>query len=142
MKLDARNEAGDMMKGFLMKIVGTLVATALLSVMLTASASANGDAVKGKKVFRKCQACHSLEAGKKKMGPTLAGIIGRKAGSIEGYRYSKVFKSTDVVWDEAALTAYLKSPRKFMKGTKMAFGGLRKPEDIENLLAYLAEATK
>lgn len=119
-----------------MKIVGTLVATAALTLAVSAGASAEGDAVAGKKVFNKCRACHSFDA-KKKIGPTLAGVMGRKAGAIEGYRYSKAFQASDVVWDDISIAAYLTAPRKFMKGTKMAFAGLRKPADIANVIAFI-----
>ena len=95
------------------------------------------DAAKGEKVFRKCKACHTLEAGKNRVGPSLAGFIGRKAGGLDGYKYSKAMKATDFVWDEANFAEYMKSPRKFVKGTKMAFVGLKKPQDVTDLLAYL-----
>lgn len=120
-------------------ILGTLVGTALAAaVFFTAGASA-ADAAKGAKVFRKCKACHSMEAGKRMIGPSMHGIMGRQAGTVEGYKYSKGMAALDVVWDEASLTEFLKAPRKYVKGTKMAFAGLRKPADIENLLAYLKE---
>jgi len=103
------------------------------------SASAEGDAVKGKKVFNKCRACHSLKEGRSMTGPSLASIMGKEAGKAEKFRYSKVMLESGWVWDEETLTAFLVSPRKSLKGTKMAFAGLRKPEDIENLIAYLKE---
>jgi cytochrome c len=129
-----------------MKITGKTWLAAALSIAVSASisfsAQAAGDAAKGEKVFRKCKACHSLEAGKKKMGPTLAGIMGRQAGSVEGFRYSKAMKAADIVWNSETVAAFLAAPRKYVKGTKMAFAGLRKPADIENLLAYLEANTK
>ena len=96
-----------------------------------------GDAAKGEKVYKKCKACHSLEAGKNKVGPSLAGIVGRDAGTVEGYKYSKAMLESGVVWDEASLDAYLKKPKDFIKGTKMAFPGLKKDEQRADVIAYL-----
>ncbi|MBL4836341.1 MAG: cytochrome c family protein [Kordiimonadaceae bacterium] len=118
--------------------IKTLVAASLAVAVVSIGVSA-ADVAKGERVFRKCKACHSLDAGKRKLGPTLHGVIGRKAGIVEKFKYSKAMAGSDLVWDEATLSAYLKAPRKFLKGTKMTFGGLRKPADIENLLAYLKE---
>ncbi|MEC9165965.1 MAG: cytochrome c family protein, partial [Pseudomonadota bacterium] len=72
----------------------------------------------------------------------LKGIIGRQAASVEGYKYSKAMKASGLVWDDATLAAYLKKPRNFVKGTKMAFAGLRKDKDIANVIAYLKEAAQ
>ncbi|MBL4639293.1 MAG: cytochrome c family protein [Kordiimonadaceae bacterium] len=120
------------------KLVKLLTVASLSTVVGMAGVSA-ADAAKGAKVFRKCKACHTLEVGKRRLGPNLAGIIGRKAGTVEKFRYSKAMAATDIVWDEANLSMFLQKPKKFIKGTKMAFAGLRKPADIENLLAYLKE---
>ncbi len=68
----------------------------------------------------------------------MAGLIGREAGAIEGFKYSKAMAGSGLTWDAETLTAFLTKPKKYMKGTKMAFNGLRKPADIENLLAYIA----
>jgi len=120
-----------------MRIVGKVALAALVGAAISVSAQAEGDVALGEKVFRKCKACHSFDPAKKKMGPTLAGVMGRKAAAVEGYKYSKGFQKLDVVWDDASMAAFLKAPRKFAKGTKMAFAGLRKPADVENLLAYM-----
>ncbi len=103
------------------------------------------DAAKGKKVYNKCRACHALAAGKHRIGPSLKGVIGRKAGTAEKYRYSKAMVKAGaggLVWDEKSLGEYLKKPRAFVKGTKMVFPGLKKPTDLANLLAFLKEAAK
>ena len=102
------------------------------------TAAVAGDVKAGKKVFRKCKACHKLEEGKNGAGPHLVGIFGRTAGAVEGFKYSKAMSASGIVWDTETLTAFLTKPKKYLKGTKMAFGGLKKPEDIENVLAYLA----
>ncbi len=114
-----------------------VAAVAALATVASVSSFAEGDAAKGEKVFRKCKACHTLEAGKNRVGPSLAGFIGRKAGGLDGYKYSKAMKAADFVWDDASFSEYMKSPRKFVKGTKMAFVGLKKPQDVADLLAYL-----
>ena len=95
------------------------------------------DVAKGERVFKRCKACHYADKEKNKTGPYLVDVIGRKAGSIDGYKYSKAMRESQLVWDEATLTAYLKAPKKFLKGTKMAFVGLKKETDIKNVIAYL-----
>ena len=101
---------------------------------------ADGDAAKGKKIFAKCMACHTLEAGKNKVGPSLHGIVGRKSGSIEGFSYSDAMKNSGLTWDEATLDKYLTSPKAEVPGNKMVFPGLPKPDDRANVIAYLKEA--
>ncbi|MGB2234860.1 MAG: c-type cytochrome [Candidatus Puniceispirillum sp.] len=107
-----------------------------LSLVIGAAPAMAGDAA-SEKVFKRCQACHYADKEKNKTGPHLVNVIDRKAGSIEGYKYSKAMAASGLVWDEATLTAYLKAPKKFLKGTKMAFAGLKKDDDIKNLIAYL-----
>ncbi len=84
------------------------------------------------------QACHYADREKHKTGPHLVNLIGRTAGSLEDYKkYSKAMKASGIVWDEETLTEYLRAPKKYIKGTKMAFVGLKKDADIENVIAYL-----
>lgn len=106
----------------------------------TETAALAGDVKAGKKVFKKCKACHELEPGKHGVGPSLHGIIGKAAGIEKGFRYSGAMAESGLTWDATTLTAFLTKPKTYLKGTKMAFGGLTKAEDIENLLAYLASA--
>ncbi len=116
---------------------------ALLSCVAVASpAFAEGDPSKGKKGFKKCKACHTLkQGGKHRVGPNLYSIIGRQAGTAKGYKkYSKGLKSAGFTWDEALLDQYLKSPRKMIKGGRMAFPGLKKEVDRANIIAYLKKA--
>jgi cytochrome c len=104
-------------------------------------ASADGDPVKGAKVFRKCRACHAVEE-VNKVGPHLSGIMGRPVASLQDYRYSDAmveFGADGNVWDVETLTLYLHKPKALVDRTKMAFAGLKNDEDIENLLAYLAD---
>lgn len=108
-----------------------------LSLILGAAPAVANDVASGEKVFKRCKACHYADKEKNKTGPYLVNVIDRKAGSIEGYKYSKAMAASGLVWDEATLTAYLKAPKKFLKGTKMAFAGLKKDDDIKNLIAYL-----
>ena len=92
----------------------------------------------GEKVFKKCKACHYADREKHKTGPHLVNLIGRTAGSLEDYKkYSKAMKASGIVWNEETLTDYLRAPKKYIKGTKMAFVGLKKDADIENVIAYL-----
>ena len=95
----------------------------------------------GEKVFKKCKACHAVgESAKNKVGPQLNDLFGRVPGSIEGYKYSKAmvaYGEDGKVWDEEILAAYLAGPKKLVKGTKMSFSGLKKPDDIANILEYL-----
>jgi cytochrome c len=103
-------------------------------------ALADGDAALGKQVFKKCMACHESVEGKNKVGPHLVGIVGRTAGSAADYVYSDAIKAKNAegfVWSEENIAAYMKSPKAFIPGIKMAFSGLKKDEDIANLIAYL-----
>lgn len=110
------------------------------SVALLQPAFAEGDSEKGKKVFAKCMACHTIEEAKNRVGPHLVNILDRKTASIEDYKYSPAMTKSGedgMIWDEATLTSYLTAPKGFMPGNKMAFAGLKKQEDIDNLLAYI-----
>ena len=98
------------------------------------------DAALGEKVFNKCRACHQIGEGARNLvGPPLNGIVGRKAGSIEGYAYSDANKNSGITWDEVTLTEYLKNPRAKIPGTKMIFVGIPNEADILNLVAFLKQ---
>ncbi|WP_425405947.1 c-type cytochrome [Hwanghaeella sp.] len=116
---------------------------ALMAVGMGTPAMADGDAAAGKKVFAKCRACHKLDEGKHGVGPSLYGVVGRGVATADGYtKYSKALKefADGKTWDDATLDAFLEKPKNLVKGTKMAFPGLRKPEDRANVIAYLKSA--
>ena len=114
-----------------------LVVIGMIIIILTVSIANTADPVKGKKVFKKCVACHSLQEGKNKIGPSLYNLLGRKAGSVDGYKYSKAMKNSDVVWDEESLDKFLTKPRKFIKKTKMSFRGIKKKSLRDDIISYL-----
>ena len=96
------------------------------------------DAAKGKKLFTKCKACHNADAPKNKVGPYLVGIVGRKAGTADGYtKYSKAIKDSGIVWDEANLDKWLTNPKGMYPGTKMIYSGLKNADDRANVIEYL-----
>ena len=91
----------------------------------------------GREVFRKCAACHSAEANGKKVGPSLYGVLGRKAGSLPGFNFSNGMRDSQITWDEKALDQYLAKPRDFIPGNKMVFAGLSAEADRKDLIAFL-----
>jgi cytochrome c len=120
-------------------LFGLVAGVALMGGVSAASAQ---NAAEGEKVFRQCKACHSLEAGKKGVGPSLNGLIGRQSGSLADFAYSPAMKNAGVTWNEENLSKYIADPKGFVAGNKMAFAGVKKEEDLKNVVAYLREATK
>ena len=97
-----------------------------------------GDLAHGEKVFKKCAACHLInKGGENKIGPALYGIIGRKVAAKEDYKYSKAMAAYDKFWTFEEMNGYLKKPQRYIKGTKMAFAGLRKEKDRASVILYL-----
>jgi cytochrome c len=107
--------------------------------VFSAAAYAGGDATAGQKVYLgRCQSCHSVQkGGPNKLGPLLFGIMGKTAGTLPGYAYSRPLKNSKIVWNDDALRAWLKRPNQTLPGTKMAFAGLSNPKQIEDLIAYM-----
>ena len=99
-------------------------------------------AAEGENVFKKCKACHQVgEDASNRVGPQLNGIVGRAAGTVDGFKYSSALEEAaagGLVWDPESLAAFLEKPKDFMKGTKMSFAGLRKEDERANVIAYLA----
>jgi len=116
-----------------------LASAGTLSVPLTASAE--GDAAAGEKVFVHCAPCHSTKPGENKLGPSLAGVFGRKAGTEPGFSYSSALKGQNITWDEASLNEWLQGPGKFVKGTKMIYS-VPDEKDRQDVIAYLKTLSK
>ena len=120
-------------------MVRTAVAIAAL-VMSCSGTWAQGDAVLGEQAFERCGTCHTVGTGSKP-GPDLANVIGRPAASLEGFKYSDAMleaAEAGVVWDVETLTRFITKPRSVVNGSNMAFTGFRTPDDVANVIAYLA----
>ena len=113
------------------------VVAALIVVALPGIASAQ-DADAGKKIFKKCAPCHSIGPGAKhKVGPNLTGVIGRGAGTIEGFKFSEAMKGSGITWDEATFKEYTADPKAKVPGNKMIFPGVKDELDRDDLYAYI-----
>ena len=127
---------------------GALVAATALAWLwpLAPAAAQQGNAADGAEVFKKCRACHDVgPEAKNKVGPMLNGVIGRTAGTVPQFAYSEANKTAGakgLAWSEESLAKYLEDPRAFMPGTKMAFAGLKDPQDRSDLIAYLKTFSK
>ncbi len=125
-------------------MIARLLAAASLMTAATVAGAQDmaGDPAEGEKVFRKCQACHMVGAdAEDRVGPVLNGIIGHTAGTREGFKYSPAMQEAGaggLVWTAETIAEFLTKPKDFVKGTKMTFAGLRKEEDVANVIAYLA----
>jgi cytochrome c len=122
-----------------------LIAAAVVSALTigVASCAQAADPAQGEQVFKKCERCHTLNAGgEQKDGPNLHGIFGRKAGTAPGWTYSEAMKNSNIVWTKETLDAFLAKPKELIPGNTMNFMGLRKPEEREAVIAYLEQATK
>jgi cytochrome c len=122
--------------------IQVLLGVALMALAGGAVVAQEGDPAAGAKVFNKCKACHVLDEDKNRVGPYLHGVIGRPAGTAEGFKYSSAMKDSGIVWSEETIAEYVADPKGYVPGNRMAFPGLKKQEDIANLLAYLQEATQ
>ncbi|QIG54705.1 cytochrome c family protein [Altererythrobacter sp. BO-6] len=103
----------------------------------TTLADFTGDAAAGEKVFMQCASCHVVEPGVNRVGPSLAGIIGRAAGTVEGFNYTDANKNSGITWTPEKMFQYLENPQRVIPGTRMAFAGLKNGQDRANVIAYL-----
>ena len=118
--------------------VSSSVETAVVEKIDIAALMAMGDIAAGEKIFKKCAACHSItKGGKNNIGPALWNVVGRKTSAVTDYKYSKALASFDKEWTFEELNGYLIKPAKWIKGTKMAFAGLRKEKDRASVIKYL-----
>jgi cytochrome c len=113
-------------------------AFAAVVAMPAAAQMPAGNAAAGEKVFAQCKTCHVAEKGVNRVGPSLHGVVGRKSGTVPGFKYSAANLKSGVTWTAPVLFKYLEAPMKFMPGTKMAFAGLKKPQDRADVIAFLA----
>ena len=122
----------------------SVVIALALSLGATGSALAQ-DTAAGEKVFAKCKACHVIDAPTNRVGPSLHGVMGRTAGTLEGFKYSESMiqhGKDGLVWSNETIDQYLSDPKGFIPKNKMAFPGLKKPEDRANVIAYIDQASK
>ena len=106
-------------------------------VAVSAPTASAGDAASGAKLFAQCRVCHSVEPGKNGLGPSMHGVVGRKAGTLAGFNYSPAMKASGFVWSDAKLNDYLRAPMKSVPGTKMAFAGIADDKRRAEVIAYL-----
>lgn len=106
-------------------------------VVEVAYADMTGDAAAGGKVFVKCKTCHVLEDGVNRVGPHLYGVVGREAGSVDGFNYSTANSESGITWSKDILFEYLEAPQTYLKGTRMAFPGIKDAQERADLIAYL-----
>lgn len=127
-----------------MKVTRRVLAAAALAAVAAPALAQEGDPANGEKVFRRCAVCHSLEAdGPAKPGPSLHGVIGRTTGTLEGFAFSDALVTAGEaghVWTPEEISLFIENPKKLMPGTKMAFVGLKKPEERADVIAYIESA--
>lgn len=118
--------------------LGAIVIVTIANFGIRAEVAAVGDAARGAEQFRQCAACHSIKPGEHLTGPSLADVVGRKAGSAQGFgRYSQAMRDSDLTWTRDSLDAWLQSPTEFIPGTSMRIPGVSDPDARRNIIAYL-----
>jgi cytochrome c len=129
---------GKKMRSILMAAIVALLAAAGPAIAQDALPEGRADA--GAAVFKKCMACHQVgPKARNGIGPALNGVVGRKAGSYPGYKYSPANLNSDLKWDDQTLARYLRAPGKVVPGTKMVFVGLKKEQEIADVIAHLKQ---
>lgn len=124
----------------MIRLASAGLALAALFQIAGSNAALAADPAAGQKVFAVCKACHQVgEKAKNGVGPILNGVVGRPAGSVEGFKYSEAMKSSGLTWDEATLAEYLKDPKGKVPGNKMAYAGLKDDTKIADVIAYLSQ---
>ena len=123
-----------------MRMRGLLAA--LTAVLATSAARADGDAARGEKRFEECATCHSTERGVNNVGPSLFGVLGRKAGEIADFRYSPAMRTSGITWTAQTLDKFVADPQQEVPGNRMPFAGMPDAGDRADLIAYLQKATK
>jgi cytochrome c len=119
-------------------LVSTSSTEQIEEIIDIAAIMSSGDASSGEKIFKKCAACHSIaKGGKNKIGPALYNVVGRKIGEVADYKYSKALAAYGKEWNFEELNGFLIKPAKWIKGTKMAYAGLRKEKDRASVIKYL-----
>jgi cytochrome c len=121
------------MRHWVLMIAGTL------TLMPAGFALAEGDVLRGQKIYERCQGCHSID--RNRAGPRHRGLFGRRAGTVKGFDYSPAMRRSGIVWTAATLERFLAAPTKAVPGTSMGFDGVRDPRERADLIAYLKRAT-
>jgi cytochrome c len=121
--------------------VGVLIG-AIVLVAGSSAARADGDPARGEKKFEECATCHTVERGVNNVGPSLNGLLGRKAGEVVDFRYSPAMKKSGLTWTPQTLDAFIADPQKEVPGNRMPFAGMPDAGDRADLIAYLQKATK
>ena len=120
----------------------SVMMSAVVLLLATGAARADGDPARGEKRFEECATCHTLERGVNNVGPSLFGMFGRKAGEIADFRYSPALKKSGITWTPQTLDAYIADPQKEVPGNRMPYAGMPDAADRADLIAYLQKATK
>jgi cytochrome c len=118
------------------------VTAALFLLLPIVAARADGDPARGEARFQDCAACHKLEAGANNVGPSLHGILARKAGEIADFRYSPAIKRSGIVWTPETLDKFITDPQALVPGNRMPYAGMANASDRADLIAYLAKASQ
>jgi cytochrome c len=117
---------------------------AIVVVAATEASAQSGDPTRGQRVFnQQCRACHTLDkGGASTLGPNLHGVFGRKAGTAEGFAFSEAMVKSGIVWDDKTMADYNRDPKGKVPGTKMVFNGVKQQAQLDDLVAYLKQATQ